>query len=118
MKSFTDLEQSKVLEKILPLESADFAWNVFADGSARLLPADDWDLQRGHGAKVVPCWSLAALLEIINKNFYTDLHHDGCAWNIDVNHHDNAKQKFNRDGNTPVVACYEMLLTLHELKLL
>ena len=42
MKSYTDLEQSKRLSKILPIDTADMCFN---DNE--------------------PCWSLAALLEII-----------------------------------------------------
>jgi hypothetical protein len=44
MKSYTDVEQSKKLAEFLPLESADMGWNVFVDGTTRILPIDDWDL--------------------------------------------------------------------------
>ena len=58
MKSCTDIEQSKVLAKILPLESADMYYWCGED--LRI---------GGHKAMVmdfdIPCWSLAALSEFI-----------------------------------------------------
>ena len=61
MKSYTDIEQSKVLAKILPLESADMYYWCGED--LRI---------GGHKAMVmdfdIPCWSLAALLEILPKH--------------------------------------------------
>lgn len=67
MKSYTDIEQSKKLAEVLPLESADMGWNVFIDDTKRPLPIDDWDLVKdGSGnVKFYPAWSLAALLEIL-----------------------------------------------------
>lgn len=115
MKSFTDLEQSKVLEKILPIESADFAWNVFAD--------DDWDLEREHGAKVVPCWSLDALLSVLpsdiirnEKKMFLTLEKAG-AYNLYYKSKDRLDELWETDFE-PIDACYKMILTLHELKLL
>lgn len=66
----------------------------------------------------IPAWSLAALLDVINKNYYTTLYHDGVAWNIDIIHHDNDKEKHNVYANTPIDACVEMIIELHEQKLL
>ena len=61
MKAYTDLEQSEKLSEILPLESADMRYAPFGDthpwvwdGEVRLLEKDS-----------VPCWSLAALMELI-----------------------------------------------------
>lgn len=61
IKSFTDINQSKKLAKILPLESADMCYN---DGELRIgyaplaVERDDY----------LPCWSLAALLDVIPYN--------------------------------------------------
>lgn len=110
IKSFTDLEQSKKLAEILPLESADMGWNVFVDGTVRILPIDDWDLVKdGSGnVKFYPAWSLAALLDVLK---------DGA---LDFT---NSRFRLYSNGVTkymdnPVDACYEMIIHLHEFKML
>ena len=61
MKSYTDIEQSKKLAEILPIESADMCWVTDEIeplwGVVKSEPDDDFD--------VIPCWSLAALLDIL-----------------------------------------------------
>ena len=52
IKSYTDLEQSKKLAEILPLESADMMHDRLI-----VIPFNDGSL--------TPCWSLAALLKLI-----------------------------------------------------
>lgn len=58
MKSYTDIEQSKELAKILPFESADLCYN---DGEPRIgyaslaIKRDDY----------FPCWSLSALIQVL-----------------------------------------------------
>ena len=67
IKSYTDLEQSKILGRILPLSSADMGWNLFVDDTKRVLPIDDWALTKdgSGGVKFYHAWSLTALLNII-----------------------------------------------------
>lgn len=66
MKSYIDIEQSKKLAEILPLESADMCWGIDDDTLTwNTLPyLFPW---RGYTAKeyYIPCWSLAALLDIL-----------------------------------------------------
>jgi hypothetical protein len=71
MKSYTNISQSKKLMEILPLETADMGWNVFVDGTIRILPVNDWDLVKdGSGnVKFYPAWSLAALINILPSEF-------------------------------------------------
>lgn len=62
MKSFTDKEQSKKLVEILPIESADMFYTLIDQGlylevKQGIEPSKD----------DIPCWSLAALLDIIPK---------------------------------------------------
>ena len=71
MKSYTDLEESKKLAEILPSESADMGLYYSKNPNAARN-------QMWVGTKVensdIPCWSLAALLEVIkpiNENTYT-----------------------------------------------
>ena len=66
MKAFTDLEQSKTLSKILPLESADMYWrNGVSD---KYIQCFTPFVINENGTNInfdydIPCWSLAALLE-------------------------------------------------------
>ena len=63
MKSYTDLEQSRKLAKILPIESADMSWKHYVPDFA----------SEGYGISLdtieyntdIPCWSLAALLSVL-----------------------------------------------------
>jgi hypothetical protein len=60
MKSYTSIEQSKILAKILPIESADMYW--FRDNTEipKIYPKD---MMKDSVSVTLACWSLAALLE-------------------------------------------------------
>lgn len=66
MKAYTDLEQSKKLAKILPLESADMAYYQWKDDGNLVSPVPfvlDGMEEKGDGLfDYIPCWSLVALL--------------------------------------------------------
>ena len=69
MKSFTDIEQSKKLAEILPLESADMYYYT-VNGDIYKTPnmierIDDLDVDD----KSIPCWSLAALMDMLPSKF-------------------------------------------------
>lgn len=67
MKAYTDLEQSKKLAEILPIESADMYYCGSATPDVMTSCKQDYRCY-------TPCWSLAALLDVIkpiNKNTYT-----------------------------------------------
>ena len=65
MKSYTDIEQSKKLTEILPIESADMHWQYIEEDDGQLqwfcLPKDFSINQHN----TVSAWSLSALLDII-----------------------------------------------------
>jgi hypothetical protein len=65
MKSYTDLEQSKKLAKILPLESADMFLALNGTLPVMSKYIDDGFVTADDTA--VPCWSLAALLKYLQK---------------------------------------------------
>ena len=119
MKSYTDLEQSKKLAEILPLESADMYW--WSSGKRYYIEAmDDGDFNEREGH--VRAWSLAALLDILNKTAYF-MDEDASVnlssyktieWDLGI---DNSDLELVTESN-PVDACYEMILKLHELKML
>ena len=133
MKTYTDLEQSKRISEILPLESADMGWNVFVDDSTRCLPIDDWDLNKdGSGnVKFYHAWSLTALLDVMPKDKSIECsisfgYYNGkgeyiekwlCAFEKEGETTDDYIIE-TIDGNNPVDACVAMIERLHELNLL
>ena len=126
IKSFTDLQQSKKLAEILPLETADMHYwhkgQILGVGHSK-------ELQEGFESKKIdytPCWSLAALYGILpnNKKETTTLSRGG--WKIappeyidnwwceyeDERH----TEDFTVSADNPIDACYELILQLHKLK--
>lgn len=67
MKAYTDLSQSKKLAEILPLKSADMYYYTINGNSEWyktpniLENIDDLDMD----GNSIPCWSLAALIELL-----------------------------------------------------
>jgi len=124
MKSYTDISQSKKLADILLHITADNTYERIVIAGCNLdIPEEQQYVYRNipfafFSGIGVPCWSLAALLDVINTNYYITLYHDGVAWNIDIIHHDNVKDKHNVYANTPIDACVEIIIELHEQKLL
>ena len=123
MKTYTDLEQSKKLAEILPLESADMHYNNVSvrgvnyvdDYMAELM---DYNTATKVLSKysinplfgVVPCWSLAALLTLYPIVVGEDMGMYIC-W---CNKHNLASRHYDN----PVDACVEMIIKLHEQNLL
>ena len=71
MKSYTDLEQSKKLAEILPLESADMMHDRLI-----VIPFNDGSL--------TPCWSLAALMKLLPSEFTTENKFGKYKYEIDI----------------------------------
>ena len=69
MKSYTDLEQSKKLAEILPLESADMFLALNGHIPVMSKYIDDGLVTADNTA--IPCWSLAALLDILPNEIST-----------------------------------------------
>lgn len=119
MKSYTDLEQSKVLSKILSPESADMflALNGILPVMSKYI--DDGFVTADETA--IPCWSLAALLDIIrnaigytlqttydkNPKVFIECELGDKPYSIESTEYDNE-----------VDACYDMILQLKERDLL
>ncbi len=113
MKAYTDLEQSKKFAEILPLESADMDYipiiNIDGEYSVEV---NEWDNEHIIDEGWIPCWSLAALISVLPEPNL--LEKDG--WHLfcsDIGHFSSSN-----NYNNPVDACVEMVLTLHEQKLL
>ena len=126
MRAFTSLEQSKKLAEILPLESADMYYCEVSFSFYKV----EAEIPRGwYGLppKGYYCWSLAALLEEIPEviNFDDDesdyaleiLKENGLYYLSYGNPLEHSRIEIEPQGHF-VDACYEMILKLHELKIL
>ncbi len=127
MKSYTDLEQSKVLSKILPLESADMFLAMNGTLPVMSKYIDDGLVTADETA--IPCWSLAALLSVLpnNENISTNLSKGGYRistleytnnWFVDYEDETDGLNNCVTSADNPIDACYEMIIRLHELKML
>lgn len=111
IKSYTDLEQSKKLAEILPLESADmgYLWN---GTSFCEYPVSNQTIF--NRIENIPCWSFAALLNVLpeiqggkpiivlDDNYITYPH----------------MSKLHTKADNLVDACVAMIIRLNELNLL
>ena len=144
IKSFTSLEQSRKLAEILPIESADMRYGYTApydysdrmyDGGYDEIPypkdfliknpnysANEYDAE-------LPCWSLAALLNIIPTMIGSIFEKDALRLRIDKSEtdfniwYDNLDTGMVEEGfdiikDNPIDACVDMIEKLHELNLL
>jgi hypothetical protein len=118
MKSYTDLSQSKKLAEFLPLKSADMFYNPRPSNEIPYVGNANTVLLQ------VPCWSLAALFSIIPKQIniihvlQTDIGEDYFSiWYDELCYGGHTKLPDITMEN-PVDACYEMIIKLHELKLI
>ena len=123
LKSYTSLEQSKVLAKILPLESADMYYECTKEEPEYKVYvgrniAIAYNLFSYRNCHTIPCWSLAALLGVlpegIIENYYApNLQKENGKYSIAY-----GNDELLCIADNPVDACYEMILKLHELNLL
>ena len=120
MKSYTDLNQSKKLTEILPIESADMRYDEYIshiDGTPKV----------GYKKGVtdgIPCWSLAALLGVIPKHIkdYNVLRidiseNDFAIWYDEIGYGVNNDLP-NITTESAIDACVEMILKLYKLNIL
>lgn len=111
IKSYTDLEQSKKLEEILPKESADMFWLVLGDTPRVHVLTES--LSNYNRWENYPCWSLAALINILERGalFKTP---EGWVYQTYVE----SKAITSYYYSNPIDACIEIILELHKQKLL
>lgn len=138
IKSFTDIEQSKKLAEILPPDSADMTYDAITEGMRERMIIKDWQAKIGldiaikenrfsyRNGYVVPCWSLAALLEQLPYEVCDD---NGKSLYLQINKEDDVYQLeytgtyegfgIETDRYEHFVdACVSMILKLNELNLL
>ncbi len=111
MKSYTDLEQSKKLAEILPIESADMRYDEYTshiDGTPKVGYKEG--ITEG-----IPCWSLSALLNVLP---YPSLaQHANELWSLTA-WVDTVKPYSVGGYDNKIDACVAMIEKLHELKML
>ena len=108
VKAYTDLEQSRKLAKILPVESADMFLALNGTIPVMSKYIDDGLVTADNTA--IPCWSLVALFSVLptftidrSDNHYYRLH---------------CMERFTEWYDNPIDACVAMIERLHKLNLL
>ena len=118
VKSYTSLPQSKVLAKILPLESADMYYsmdiNLMEHENIPTIKEEDDHFILFQSD--IPCWSLAALLSALPKlpkvEYDLVVNSDKCYLAFDDCSEKNVHEDF--DGATPVDAVFNAIIWLKE----
>ena len=119
MKSYTDLTQSKKLAEILPLESADMCYRIVACNQNDTHEYQPYCFVSTLESDI-PCWSLTALLNVLPR-----IEHLKPSIDLNPKLHSNdiAIYYYSEDSSYIVKdnlidATFEMIIKLHELKLL
>ena len=126
IKAYTDLSQSKILSKILPLESADafYPWReLMKDYDSIYVP--EKMLMSDIEEDDILAWSLAALRNLlpagikISENTYLFESHNTFdkSWGYRYYNEDDTSYLYCKNVNE-VDACVAMIEKLHELNLL
>ena len=114
IKSYTDINQSRKLAEILPLESADMYYPkhnaVYAETSS-----GSGNIQNPNIIGYTPCWSLAALLNILPKVINNEtlfIETSPALWHIGY------RNIYTARADNPVDACVEIIEKLHKQNIL
>jgi hypothetical protein len=125
MKAYTDLEQSRKLAEILPLESADMYYEPSTGFCTEPSEVMFGDIKYAH-PRSIRCWSLAALLGVIPQTIFDGEYviniTEGGAykWVITYDHYENRSSsgyEVDSGADNLVDACYELVLKLRQLPL-
>ena len=130
MKICTNIEQSKKLAEILPIESADMYWAI-DEIPFLAFPVNDivTDCEYAMGNGMLPAWSLAALVGVLpvmidykgslirlrmdKGNVGQD---DYAIWYDDLDN--GLSTNIASEAKNFIDAAYEMIIKLHELNLI
>ena len=121
MKAYTDIEQGKKLTEILPLESADmgYLWNGIS--SFCEYPVSNQTIFKR--IENIPCWSLAALLDVLPDKVTIDGH----RWSLSLRKKGisylgymtyDGQLHISIESDNLVDACVNMIIKLKEQNLL
>ena len=120
MKSYTDLEQSKILKEILPIESADMIYPT--DFEYPLM----WIEKSKKDYYYIPCWSLAALLNYLREiDFFPEIDANELEVTMSITYfndhevrHLTPVHNITVKAESFIDACYSMIVKLNEMNLL
>lgn len=125
MKSHTSLEQSKMLAEFLSIDSADMCFNTRNNMPPLMTPYsrfNEFFNMEPTPDFLIPCWSLAALLDLLPLEIETHNQTDGCKvyYYVELYMKHMGKEIYlsTERYESLVDACYEMILKLHEQNLL
>lgn len=126
IKSYTDINQSRKLAKILPIKSADMYYSKYDTIHANTLYCS-CDNQDFSIREYIPCWSLATLLDLLESEinsedgttYQLNIEKDGTLWYIWYSEPYDETDPIEIESTEELIdACYEMILKLNELNLL
>ena len=127
MRAYTNLEQSRELAEILPIESADMWWSknfIYYNPTASIGIGTEYSdvYTYKFGEDDIPCWSLAALIDVLPLEVETHKQTDGHKIYYYVESYMKRMDKeiyLSTELHENLVdACYEMIIKLHERKIL
>ena len=123
LQPYTDLEQSKKLAEILPLESADMHYNNASIKGINYVDEYREELMDYNTAQkvlskylinpmfgIIPCWSLSALLGVL-PDYTLQTNTDGTVFVVC----ESKKPMISDAYYNPVDACYDLILKLNEM---
>ena len=123
IKSYTDIEQSKKLAEILSIESADMWYSYY--GNPKYNPTiayegEQWFLChiRNSLHTDIPCWSLAALFNVLPNtigNYNKILGWFDNSWHCKYMDEDGEGSEYSFSVDNPIDACFGMIIKLHEI---
>lgn len=126
MRSYTNIQQSKTLAEILPLETADGFYEaqfnqLTGEWEDLLFVGNEWASEE----VVIPAWSLTALLDFLKPNVTLD-HNEDEGWKVEslyvIDKHDSILQPIRAingfSENESIDACVNMILKLKEENLI
>lgn len=127
IKAYTDIEQSKKLAEILPLKSADMSWKHYvsdfvSEGYGISLDTIEYNTD-------IPCWSLAVLLGALPTTIGNFFEKNALRLRMDKGENDfniwyenfdcgDVAEGLDVIEDNPIDACVEMIVKLHDQKLL
>ena len=123
IKSYTDIEQSKKLAEILPLESADMLYYCSKESNALISESPFVrSFKETNTFSYVPCWSLTTLLSILPDSIYNNTNEfsqlEFTKKSVAYIHGTTGGIKIGALKDNLIDTCYELILKLNELNLL
>lgn len=126
IKSFSDLEQSRKLAEILPIDSADMYYPNRIDIKCQSALPIEFKLGNPLLSQEIACWSLAALLDYLRKvDLFPEIDTDEFSVTMNINYYNEEEARLlapihniKIKAESFIDACVELISKLHEQKLL